>query len=473
MQVGSRPRQPRRGSVSVVAIFAVILIAGMSVGMLTLTMGSRRERASTEYIQRALYAADAGVASAIANLGAGVTTNIGSPASPVQFSGGAYSATIVADVDETYVVISTGTYNGERVTIEAVAAPVGGGVYFNGVFAGNKSGDPLYSLAFNGTGGQADEIFGDVYSGGDVTVAEDAVINGAARAGGVVSGMSGEGGVKQPTPDLQAMDYENTADVKVAARFSGATYQSDDAGGSAWQLPQADPAHIFRMNPSDRATEINSTVKNDYFLEDPYAPVRSDPNQNGTDAFQIRLSDNNDPALDGNQKVYFIDGNLWLHNRHSYSFKIFDNSPGGVQVCFVVRGNIYFSDNLFYQNQVMDGVAFIAMEDPNVADSGNIFFGDPEFGTLLEMNGFMYAENDFYDINLDATGSAQVRVNGNMSAGDQVLIQRDYQDRHTKLTVDFDDRIMNGDIVVPGVPIPTNAATGRYQMITWRRVANP
>ena len=34
----------------------------------------------------------------------------------------------------------------------------------------------------------------------------------------------------------------------------------DDAGGSAWQLPKENPAHIFRMNPSDRASAVNSTT---------------------------------------------------------------------------------------------------------------------------------------------------------------------------------------------------------------------
>ena len=45
----------------------------------------------------------------------------------------------------------------------------------------------------------------------------------------------------------------------------------------------------------------------------------------------------------------------------------------------------------------------------------------------------MYAENNFYDNNLDASGSAQVTVHGNMTAGNQVLINRDYGTQHSKL----------------------------------------
>ena len=71
MKVTRRGTRSRRGSTSVVAIFAVVLIAGMSVGMLMSSMGSKRERTSAEHLQRALYTADAGIAHAIANLSAG------------------------------------------------------------------------------------------------------------------------------------------------------------------------------------------------------------------------------------------------------------------------------------------------------------------------------------------------------------------------------------------------------------------
>src|SRR5690606_32174287 len=95
---------------------------------------------------------------------------------------------------------------------------------------------------------------------------------------------------------------------------------------------------------------------------------------------------------------------------------------------------------------------FIAMKDPKVEDSGNVYFGDPVFGTLKQMNAFMYAENNFYDLNLDASGSAQVLLHGNMTAGNHVEIDRDYGPKHTKLTVDFDDRIATGQLEMPSLP---------------------
>jgi hypothetical protein len=114
----------------------------------------------------------------------------------------------------------------------------------------------------------------------------------------------------------------------------------------------------------------------------------------------------------------------------------------------------------------------IAMKDPHVPDSGNIYFGDPSFGTLEYMDAFMYAENNFYDNNLSASGSATVTVHGNMTAGNQVSINRDYGNQHSKLTVNFDSRIYNQTLTLPGLPGATNGS-GAYSLVSWREVATP
>ena len=110
------------------------------------------------------------------------------------------------------------------------------------------------------------------------------------------------------------------------------------------------------------------------------------------------------------------------------------------------------------------------MKDDDVADSGNIYFGDPTFGTLEHMSAFMYAENDFYDNNLDASGSATVTVVGNMSAGNQVAIERDWGSVHSKLTVEFDDRIVAGELDLPGLPTQSSGG-GKYEVLSWREVS--
>ncbi|MCF6285985.1 MAG: sodium/proton-translocating pyrophosphatase, partial [Candidatus Hydrogenedentes bacterium] len=233
LAVHAMSRQRKRGSASILAVFAMILVAAMSAGMMMTAVSSKGERKSVEHFQRAQSAADGGVAHALANLSAGNVMDIGTLEDPIPFAGGAYFVSVLPGLDGTYSVVSTGTYGREAFSVEAVAAPSMGGVYNNGVFAGNDSDDPLYTLKLNGRGRQADNVTGDVYSGGDLLVAEDATVGGAARAKNVVSGIAGESYAEQPVPDLRAMNYEAMAGVNVKDLFSAAEYRYDNAGGNA------------------------------------------------------------------------------------------------------------------------------------------------------------------------------------------------------------------------------------------------
>lgn len=467
-------RSARRGVTLVVAMFSVFLLLGITGALLTTSLGSHRERHSAVERQRAMLTAQAGIAEAMAQLSMGGETDLGSKTRPVERSQGAFVVDLEPVDDDTFVLTSLARSGSEFEALEAVVQRVSGGIFHNAIFAGNSSGDPLYSLPLGGRGLAADDIQGDLYSGGNVARTGDATVGGTVRASGTITGLPGEENAKQYPPDLSRMDYETTADIDVAESFRGALWLPDDAGGLAWQLPRTNPAHIFRRNPSDRASEVNSTVKDDYFLEDPYETVRSDSNQDGSQAFRITLAPPAAGTPGGNEVVYYIDGNLWLHNRHTYSFKLYSADGSPVRVTFVVKGNIYFSDNLFYEDEADDGVLFIALKDEDQPRSGNIYFGDPEFGTMLEMQGFMYAEENFYDVNLDESGSARVTVRGNMTAGNQVLINRDYGTKHTKLTVDFDDRLRTGEIELPGAPDLSTHATdiSRFRVVTWRKVAH-
>ncbi len=458
-----------RGSATLVAVVAVAVLLGLTGAMLAVTHRTQGERVASVDRHRSLYAANSGIAHVLTNLHSGAD-----PATGVtEFAGANYDAAAAANDDGTFTITSTGVVRAERVTLEAVVGGVGSGVYHNAIFAGNTDGDPLYTLALGGSGQQADHVEGDIYSGQHVDLTGDADIDGTIRAQGLISGGTGESGVSLPVPDLPAMDYENTSDFDVGALFSDAFYARDDAGGSAYQVEESNPAHIFRKNPSDRSSDTSSTQKDDYFLEDPYEDLTRDSGSTGEDAYAISLSGvSGAPGVDGNNKVYFIDGNLWLHNIKVFSMKIKHAEANGVKVTFVVKGNIYFSDNLFYQDTDTDGVAFIAMKDDTVEDSGNIYFGDPVFGTLEQMHAFMYAENNFHDNNLDANGSAQVHLYGNMTAGNQVLIQRDYGDQHSRLTVDFDDRIATGSLEMPRLPLAVSTTSENYQVLSWRRIAN-
>ena len=464
-----------RGSAAVVALVAVTVLVGLCGAMLMIASRSSGEGGSAVDRHQATAAAQAGLGEALAQAGRGNLAPIGSEDAPVAFGGGSYWVEVdPADDGATVLVSAYAEARGERDALQALLTGGEPDIYDHALVAGNSSGDTLYKMKLGGTGLQADQVSGDVYSGGSVLVEGDAAVSGDIRAQNDITGASGETGVLQPIPNLAAMDYPSTADFKVADLFRGAQYRSNALGGQAYQVAETNPAHIFRLNPSDRATDVNSTKKNDYFLEDPYEPVHSDGNSDGTDACPVTLTGiSGEPGASGNQKVYYIDGNLWVHNKNVFSFKLDHSEPGGVQVTFVAKGNIYFSDNVFYDNTQQDGVAFIAMKDDAVVDSGNIYFGDPVFGTLEQMHAFMYAENNFIDKNLSATGSAQVAVYGNMTAGNKVDIQRDFRGQHSKLTVNYDGRISSGDLLMPGLPRANPDDDGDWTYQATRRIARP
>lgn len=478
----------RRGNATVLAVIILFVVGSLAAMVLSVTQRHSAEVSALADQNRAFFVAQAGVNDVLAQLETGELElkegeelRIGSQKEPLELSGGRYWVEVARDEDSVFTLTAQARAGLQQRAIEVVVEQAQIGVYHNGIFAGNSSEDPAYELELGGSLTQADQVYGDVYSGGDVAVRGNAEVFGTIRAQGTVEGKgssSAETGKKQGIPDIAGMNYPVTADIMVAEEFkSGASYRSNDAGGSAWQLPESSPAHIFRKNPSDRTSETGATAKDDYFLEDPYEKVSSDSKSDGTDAYQITLSGvSGESGKSSNQKVFFIDGNLWIHNYQTMSLKFSHSEATGVQVTFVVRGNIYISDNLYYTNDSTDGVAFIAMKDSGVADSGNIYFGDPRFGTLERMYAYLYAENNFHDANLSATGSAKVELYGNMTAGNHVRINRDYATtvagktvlQHSKLTVDFDERVADGELVLPGLPRAAVGEEGTFEVLSWR-----
>jgi hypothetical protein len=286
-------------------------------------------------------------------------------------------------------------------------------------------------------------------------------------------------------PDIFDMDYENTAEVNVGERFA-------DAGIDSGIMPESDPSHIFLRNPRDGREDIVDDVfdlngqkinPDDYFLEDPYEGINVGAKDDAENASRISLSGG--PAgkeEDGNQIVYFIDGNLWLNSRDGFSYKIQDAENKGCNVLFVVRGNIIMADNFYYRNINKDQIAFLAMtreDDPKGEISGNIYIGDEDHGTLSHLEGLFYAENNFYDNNLDEDRSEHFDIYGCLLAGNQVRINRDYtipghyelrrvkrkwvdvwveeEKRHSAMEVIFDERYVDGpngkQRLVPGLPL--------------------
>ncbi len=97
--------------------------------------------------------------------------------------------------------------------------------------------------------------------------------------------------------------------------------------------------------------------------------------------------------------------------------------------------------------------------DGNKEGSGNIFFGDLNQGPLCQssshaVNAFMYAENNFYEIDVNADGSSQeFTVNGLMSAGNKLIPNRDHAGNHVQMVLNYDDRLEHSTLThMAGLP---------------------
>lgn len=243
-------------------------------------------------------------------------------------------------------------------------------------------------------------------------------------------------------------------DFDVAAQSFGANGRINDGNN---------PAHIFVKNATGR-TYMLIPGKDDYFLEDPTDSTWNNgisvSNPGGTpSSLTMRYLDVNS---NGNHMVYYVDGNVYLHNpsTHIYMFR-----DSGIRITIVANGNITFSDEFYYNGglgsgasapalreagvtNAQDVVAFIALKDPTEPNSGNIYLGDTQFGTGGDIHSFLYAENNFVDNNLDEEGQPFLSVFGNMTAGNHVLIDRSPPGR-TRLDITLDQRIIHDRVNLP------------------------
>ncbi len=474
----------RRGGALISAVLIVATLAATAAAVFGISMMRSSEARRTAQQTRALYLAEAGLSEALMVIAINeredlvVPATIGTEEFPMELRNGDYWCEITALGGEAYSVVSRGRAGSDLRALEARIAPLGTSIYDHAIFAGNSSGDLDYTLKLSGTGSEADSVNGDIYSGNDIEILADATVSGDVDAAGAVSGMKGTEGVDLPIPDIPGMNYDINHDVDVAAIFAAEeSYASNALGGSAFQVPEESPAHIFRKNPDDRTSETSGTVKDDFFLEDPYEAVRNyTASYNGRQGHTVTLAGvDGEPGSDGNEVVYYVDGNMWVHNK-PWGRMRFNRGSDPVRITFVVKGNIYFSDDVTVIDQDTDGVAFIAIKDDAVADSGNVYLGDPRYGTVERLEAFLYAENDFIDYNLDEDGSKEVTLFGNMTAGNHVSIERDFEKSdgstvHSRLTVNFDDRISTGQLELPGIPLATDNGVEGFAVVFWSEVA--
>ncbi len=452
------------------ALFIVLLIVLMVLGILALMVGSVNRasgeiRGAKDHLQR-LYTAEAGIQQAILDLSRGGTGNLGSEAEPLPFVDGVFWVSTVESTSDTFTLVSTCELHGKRRVLEVVLRRAAD-PFERVVYAGNGDENPGYVFTLSGLGDNADSVVGDMYVGADVDVTENATMRGMVSSSGTISGVPGAEGVHEPAPYFASMNYAATSDVFVSEEFDNlGTYTSSPLGGEGWQLPETSPAHMLRKNPTDRLNEVMSTLKDDYFLEDPYEAVLADKGRDGSNAHAVSFL----PSSGGTdaKTVFYIDGNLWIHNKAMYSTRITGPQRGNAKVTFAVRGNIYISDSVFLNDAYNDGVAFVALKDPDVSDSGNIFLGDAVDQALDEVEAYLYAEGDIRGIGVHELFSPDIHILGAVAAGGIIQIDDPRSSAHKRIRLDFDSRVDDGYLELPGIP-NTSQSLG-FVTVSWREI---
>ncbi|MDD5063454.1 MAG: pilus assembly PilX N-terminal domain-containing protein [Phycisphaerae bacterium] len=350
--------------------------------------------------------------------------------------------------------VATGTVMGQvkriQVTVSFLAPP-----YENAIYAGGAggsawtlmlrgTGNPVQSMGVNQWGqpvllsqGGKDIVNGNMFVDGDVALYEQSKVdhaptpntyglNGDVSATGkvnlydsaTISGDIAEHSGQQASPDLVGMDYAVNNTHNVSQIFA-------DAGVTQGYLPAGNELRdVFEINPSDgtRRAACASTINvDDYFFEPSSGFIDGTPFTGAT------------PLHMGADRVYYVDGDLWVHSDKTKGFLI------DGKVTIVATGNIHLCDNLQYADaDSMLGLVALGKYNGSgkLIKGGNIYFGDPVNGTVGYVSAMMFAANDFlYNTAIDTTILEEPKIGftvmGNLSALNNVSIERDwYTDRY-------------------------------------------
>ena len=486
----------KRGSalVIVVIIGCIFTIIGLSV--LGLAGSEKVFAQKTLKKTRAFHLAEAGVARFVANGYNGDFSDI----SETALGNGGYRVDVYTDVYPGYA-IACGTAGNEqkRIKVErSFLSPP----YEHAIYSCNLSGQN-WVLELRGTGvpqdvgggrenGGKDIVNGDMYVDGDVKMYGESTVNtplapntyelnGDVSATGSIdvtdsasiSGAAQTGVEKRGAPDLVAMNYKinNTHNVSKVFADEGVS-----SGHLSWDH---ELYNVVVKNPGDRVTECATTSGDDYFLE-PASGFIAGTSKDGATPLDLGNDD----------RIYYVDGNVWIHSPQTFGFAL------NGKATIVATGNIYICDNTVYaNNESLLGLVALGEYDSGdqLVSGGNIYFGDPRFGTTYTVSGLMFAGNDFLYNTDSVTGEAQepetgFTVNGNFAAINQVSVWRDWYNtdgtgdaksayfdtstgqwidtdvgsvltateintlRHYQMIVNYDDRVRNSETQPTGLP---------------------
>jgi len=320
------------------------------------------------------------------------------------------------------------------------------------------------------------------------------------KATGNVSGKPPSGGEESGAtdilpPDIAGMNYEQNADYKISASDP----QMIPMSGNRGKYSDSNPKHIFQLNYRDDLGPSGYQTDNpNWFLFDQSAGSMTDRFEPGSPTYG-RSCGRITVSSSGNNKTYYVDGNLWLEP-WDYSMVLKTQGSDGTHITIVAKGNIYVCDALYMENAAKDGITLIAIKDgesfedadgDNQYDqgerilnddgdgvyegsregSGNIYFGDPNTGPVGTVQAFMYAENDFEDHVLDQNGRPlDFKIKGVMTAGNHVSIGRDFGGQHAQMLIEYDNRIETGSLELPDLPRGSDPDKGTWFVVSWRNL---
>jgi hypothetical protein len=486
----------KRTGLALLLVLVIILIL-ILLGFAVLTQSDQESilgRIDSDK-NKAFYLAEAGLAKMAERLQNPITGEL-SEVIEGTLEGGSYRVEIDTNVSPCYVTstgISRNIQKRVRVRASFLAPP-----FENAVCSMNQSAT-AYNFQLRGTGNPTstgsgeksgkDKINGNLFINGNAYLYEQSLVGpapapntwnlaGDLDATGTISvaATASVAGSQNSSADLPSefslidMDYANNNSYDVSQEFSGI---------SSGRLPVGDPLrNVFIKNPSDRNAECASTTSNDYFFEPSSGFIEGSWNTAPT------------PLHAGDNLIYYIDGDLWVHSKNdTFGF----NMDGKVTI--VVTGNIHICDNLKYADPNSNALGLIALGKydgtGNLISGGNIYFGDPAYGTMYMCSAMMFAANNFL-YNTASTGSSLVEpksgfiVNGCFAAQNQVSINRDWYTsgmtarpavynpstgkwvdaltgtaltalqkagmRHYQMIVNYDSKVRNAETQPPGLP---------------------
>ena len=355
--------------------------------------------------------------------------------------GGGIQVTVFSNATPTAYAECIGIVQGatQRVQVEyQYLAPS----FNHALFAANASSNTWY-FTLRGIGNPAvvsgheingkDVIMGDVFINGNVALYEQSMISngiapntyllrGDVTATGSIA-LSNSASVlgtryqyqtNQPVPNVNLMNYASNNTWNVAREFQ-------NAGVSSGSLPSGHPLrNIVVKNPSNRAAQNNSTPGVDDFYFEPQSSYYDNTGGSKGASTPLNL---------GTRTVYYVDGHVWFNNLSVYGFKV-----SGTATIASTR-DIHISDNLKYAstNALLGLIAAGTYNSSGQrTDGGNVYFGDPEYGTMYTADAFMFAANNFLYNASSSNPSLQMepdtgfQVYGNYAAMNQIRVYRDW-----------------------------------------------